>query len=198
MLKSELDAVRDIGTFVYKNPGTAGTILGAGALAIGTGPLAIGLGVSALGLGVAGARNSFHDKDWVGFGLDVAGMVPGASGVTKSIKAVAAGSRATRLGRDAQAAARAADHALRSGAAKAGEYNPHSVNASYLQGMSKQAETKAHSLESQGRRLDEIGVGIGSVGAARTFLPRIGIEHPPVTSSAASLQHPQAILRYLP
>jgi RHS repeat-associated protein len=193
-------AAVDAANFAYDNPGTVGMALGLGALAIGTGPLALGLGVAALGVGAAGARNSFRKKEWVGFGLDVAGIVPGVGGVVKGAKAIGAGTRAARYARDAQTATRAADDAARSAAAaEAGGYNPNAVKASHLQGMSKQTETDAHRLERRGRRLDEISTGIGGVSAVRThLLPKIGIAYPPWTAPAASLLRPPATLSHAP
>jgi hypothetical protein len=170
-----------------------GTGLGGAALLVGTGPVGIGLGIAALGLGAVGARNSFREKKWVGFGLDVAGIVPGAGGIAKGIKAIGATRDAGRL-------AGLVNDAVRSGAAaKAGGYNPNTVKASYLQNLSKQTEREAHRIENQGRRLDQASVGIGGVAAARThLLPKVGLEYPPWILPAVSAMLPPASLSHVP
>jgi RHS repeat-associated protein len=191
MVNSELDAVKDVGKFIYENPGTAGTMLGAGALALATGPIAIGLGAAAVGLGFAGARNSIRDKDWRGLGLDVLSIAPGVGGVVKGGKALIAAGSATRFAGRARTAATAADDAARSGATAAGKWDPHRLNWAVNQGKSLQQAERSHVLEQQGRRFDEIGIGIGigGVSAVRTYLPKIGIDHPLLTAPASLLMN---------
>jgi hypothetical protein len=77
--------------------------------------------------------------------------------VVKGGKAVLATGRATRL---AGRARTAADDAVRSGAVKAGEYNPNAVKAFHLQNVFTQTEREAHQHEQWGRRFDLTSVGI--------------------------------------
>jgi hypothetical protein len=74
-------------------------------------------------------------KDPLGAALDVAGILPGAGAVSKGVKGIVATRDAGRLAGAAKTATQAADDAVRSGAAKAGGYNPHSVQESHLQGV---------------------------------------------------------------
>jgi chemotaxis response regulator CheB len=59
------------------------------------------------------------------------------------------------------------------------------------QGKSLQQAERSHVLEQQGRRFDEIGIGIGigGVSAVRTYLPKIGIDHPLLTAPASLLMN---------
>jgi hypothetical protein len=203
---SELDAAKWIGKAAvdaakwgYKHPGEVGTGLGGLGLLVGGGPITLGLGAAAVGLGVLGARNSIRKKDWAGAVLDVAGIIPGVGGVFKGIKGVAAGGRAAVFGRDAHTAAGAAEDAVRSGAIKAGEYNPNAVKTSHLQNLSKREARQEHRLETRGRHFDQTSVGIGGVSAARNdLLPNIGLEHPPWILPPESAMLPPIRLSHAP
>jgi hypothetical protein len=152
-------------------------------------------GGAAAGLGIAAAAKSIHKRDVGGAILDVAALVPGVRAVTKGVKAILATKDAGRLAGLAKTATQAADDAVRSGAAvKAGGYNPHSVEASHLQGVSERSATEAHRLERQVRRLNQIGIGIGGVSAARTNVPKLGLEYPPLTAPPGLLMRPSVSL----
>jgi RHS repeat-associated protein len=178
MLKSELDAVRDIGKSIYKNPGTVGTILGAGALAL-TGVPAVVVGFTALGMGVAGAYASYTKRDTAGVILDLAGAVPGGLGVAKGIQAVRSLSRAGRYAERADMAVHAADDAVRSGATTAGKWDPNRVQWAANQSKSLQQTNRGHLLERQGRRLDDVALGIGSISAAHSHRSLLPVNLPP-------------------
>jgi hypothetical protein len=135
---------------------------------------------------VSQVNRQLRQGPW-GAALDVAGVLPGIRAVAKGVKAIGATTRATRT-------AGLADDVVRAGATKAGGYDPHSVKASYLQGVSNQSATDAHRLERQVRRLNQLGIGMGGVSAARTYLPKIGIEHPPLTAAAGLLMRPPVSL----
>jgi RHS repeat-associated protein len=177
-----LNAVKDVAKYAWDHPGEVGTAIGVAALAAGTGPLAIGLGVASVGFGVRSASRTSPREDPLGFVLDLGGVVPGVGGVVKGSKSLLAAGKATRLAGRARTAADAADDAVRSGAIKAGGYNPNAVKASRLQGVSEQEASKAHRLEQQGRRADQFGIGMGGVSAARTHVPKFGIDLPPLTA----------------
>jgi hypothetical protein len=181
------EAVGRLAKYTWDHPGEAGTLIGVAALSA-TGVTEVVVGGVALGMGAVAAYRSVKSavttgKDPWGAALDVAGLVPGGMAVVKGVKALGATRDAGRL-------AGLADDAVRSGAAKAAGYNPHSVKASRLHGLSKQSAAEAHRLESHVRRLNPLGIGIGGASAVRHQLPKIGIDHPPLTAPAGLLMRP--------
>jgi RHS repeat-associated protein len=186
-----LDAVKDVAKYAWDHPGETATLIGIGALSA-TGVTEVAIGAVALGLSARAAYTSINrvlstGKDPAGAILDVVSLFPGAGAVIKGIKAI-------DVTRDAGRLAGLADDAARSGAAKGGGYNPHAVKASRLQGVSEQRVTEAHRLERQVRKLNVTGIGLGGVGAARTHLPKVGIDHPPLTVPPGLLTRPNVSL----
>jgi RHS repeat-associated protein len=168
-IRSRMDRnLLDKGTdYVVKHAGDISAITGAGALIFAGVPgLNVGLlGIAAVTGGIA-ARESFKDGDFVGAGLDMAGVVGAVAAPVRAVQATRAARAATSATTASVEARTIGQWADRAGLRRFADQRY--IEQADLGAIAVQHSRRAHAFDLQKGMLDRGGVGLGGVGVARS------------------------------